>query len=229
MSERTRRSLLFWLGLGAVLSSDLFLFWYPIPKKRASVSLSRSKRIRTPKRYSTEENDDVLFESNEPGFEAEEEEELEVEAEVVSDEERKYFLLYDIVQGVRRVFFFLLFTNLIANELSYLYCDGHTVVLSYIATRIGKKLVESQHYGAAYRLFLFSMYWNRLWLSPSNQQLSHNYTDLAVVSGLLKNRRNFQFYSKLLAELKFEHRKKVWSDKLLRISTWFSKDLAETT
>jgi len=102
-------------------------------------------------------------------------------------------------------------------------------VLSYIATRIGKKLVENQSYAASFRFFLFSMYWNRFWLSPSSSLLAHNYTDLAVVSGVLKNRRYFQLYSRLLSELKFEQRKKQLFSKLQRISSWFAKETTDTT
>jgi len=130
--------------------------------------------------------------------------------------------LFKLVTCIRFIAFWFTFISLFLNELSSLYCGGHTV-LSFLLTRIAKNLTErNKSYSAAFRLLSIAVWWNTLWLSPNHMLLCENYTDLAVVAGLLRNRKNFQKYSTLLAQLKFKHKKAVLKSRWEKFSNLFS-------
>jgi len=186
MSDHNRRALALWIGVGCVLCSDIFLYWYPKPRSKDYGDFSVDQD------------------------------------QITEEEEKKYKLLFKLVSCVRKVAFWFTCCSLLLNEFSYLYCGGHTV-LSFLLTRIAKNLTERNlSYSASFRLLSIAVWWNKLWLSSNHILLCENYTDLAVVSGLLKNRTNFQKYSRLLAELKFKRKKVILKNRWQKFSNIFS-------
>lgn len=109
--ENRRREVVFWLGLGYVVYSDLFL----LPSLRT--------------RHNT--RNQLLALEHEQGGEGHngaayiDEQESHVERQLVTIEFEST-LLYKIFAAIRFAVMSLFVTFLMSNEISFLYCEGHT-------------------------------------------------------------------------------------------------------
>jgi len=139
-----------------------------------------------------------------------------------------YFLLpnlknnmitHRIFKIIRNIVYIITFIFMLSNEIQTLYCDGHTVI-SCLLTSIAKKLMEYSRHGLAFPLLRMALYWNQLWLPKSSKLLLSNYSDLALVSGLLNKHRLFHNYTKYLANLKLKHSKHGLTGRWNKIMAW---------
>eukprot|EP01126_Amoeba_proteus_P021082 TRINITY_DN2137_c0_g1_i6.p1 TRINITY_DN2137_c0_g1~~TRINITY_DN2137_c0_g1_i6.p1 ORF type:complete len:158 (-),score=24.12 TRINITY_DN2137_c0_g1_i6:68-541(-) len=128
---------------------------------------------------------------------------------------------YQLVSSVRSVSIVVLVVSMLANEISFLFCGGHTV-FGFILLKIAKELVERKKgYNFSLNLVSLSTTWEAFWLGSSNPLLVDNYSFLTILSSLLKNKENFQFYSKILTHIKFKQKQKLLTENWKRFTRMF--------
>lgn len=110
--ENRRREVVFWLGLGYVVYSDLFL----LPSLRTRHN-TRNQLLALEHEQDSEGHNNGAY--------IDEQHEPHVERQLVTIEFEST-LLYKIFAAIRFAVMSLFVTFLMSNEISFLYCEGHT-------------------------------------------------------------------------------------------------------
>lgn len=99
----------------------------------------------------------------------------------------------------------LIFSSLIANEVSHVYCGGHTI-LGAFALLLAHRL-PPERAALCRNLLLFSIWWDGLWLSPDHPLLQDAYRKLIDAATQLGDRKERKLFSKELRRLIWLERK----------------------
>jgi len=125
-------------------------------------------------------------------------------------------LLSRIAYVLTKVAFWASVLYLISNELSLVYCKGHTT-LSHTLARFGDSLTRKGRYRTALALFKIALAWNIFWLGRTNPLLITNYTSIVTVCEILDRRREMAIYTKRLDELNYTDKKRKLAQWLKRL------------
>eukprot|EP01127_Copromyxa_protea_P011614 TRINITY_DN2935_c0_g1_i1.p1 TRINITY_DN2935_c0_g1~~TRINITY_DN2935_c0_g1_i1.p1 ORF type:complete len:217 (+),score=20.43 TRINITY_DN2935_c0_g1_i1:20-670(+) len=215
MGDTNRRVSLLFASVGTAVLTTVFLHWYPKPKPTKR-SLVASSSILDNGYDSEDFSDDIEHPVDQP-----------VDHPSLIDNWKrpptatdKYVSLYKGVKTLRVYTLGFLLLSLVANEISYLFCNGHTV-LAYLLLKLSKQFKQNKKLHNAARLVsILALWWNKIWLSASNSLLKENYQELIHISQLLKNKEEARRYSKNLTSMKLNEKKQAINNIVQKVAKW---------
>jgi hypothetical protein len=106
-------------------------------------------------------------------------------------------IIYRFFSYLRWFIFCLFVSFLISNELSFLYCSGHTV-FSYILTAIAKYFASRERFQFAERFLRLALWWDQIWLSEHSVEIQSLLQLLVDITTKSNQPSRFRHYSSRL-------------------------------